>query len=121
MTPRSLRQSAPVRPFVNQLVVIGVIWIISRCNIYFAALRKRCGVVWFTLRFDAVSLRSPSITLNVLRGNPGGCGDRFSRGFSRRGFARHLCQTLHGPIIRLRADAATNKYRHLVAQVVARV
>src|SRR5262249_26509926 len=91
---------------------------ISRRNIYFAALRKCCGVVWFILRSDALILRSPSIALTVLRGNPGGRGDRFSRCFSRRGLALHLRRRLSGTVGRRVGQAATNHSRDLLSQLV---
>src|SRR5262245_29360909 len=116
--PASLGQSASVRPFPNQLIVIGVFWIISRCNICFAALRKRFGVVSFILGSDALILRCPSIALNVLCGHLGGCGDRFSRCFSRRALALHLSRTLSGAIGRLAAEAAANHSRDLLSQLV---
>src|SRR5262245_57146770 len=116
--PASLGQSASVRPFPNQLIVIGVFRIISRCNIYFAALRKRPGVVWFTTRSGTLILRCPNIALNFLGGHLGSWGGRFSRCFSRRGLASHLCRTLSGPIVRLAAEAAANHSRDLLSQFV---
>src|SRR5262249_39735263 len=116
--PSSLGQSAPVWPFPNQLIVIGVFRIISRCNIYFAALRKRPGLVWFTTRSSTLILRCPNIALNFLGGHLGSWGDRFSGCFSPRGLASHLCRTLSGPIVRLAAEAAANHSRELLSQLV---
>src|SRR5215471_7645610 len=116
--PASLGQSASVRPFPNQLIVIGVFRIISRCNIYFAALRKRPGLVWFTTRSSTLILRCPNIALNFLGGHLGSWGDRFSGCFSPRGLASHLCRTLSGPIVRLAAEAAANHSRDLLSQLV---
>src|SRR5262245_52158589 len=54
----------------------------------------------------------------MLRSHLGGCGDRFSRCFSRRRLAPHLCRTLSAPIVRLAAEAATNHSRDLLSQLV---
>src|SRR5215470_18876989 len=116
--PPSLGQSAPVWPFPNQLIVIGVFWIISRRNIYFAALRKRFRVVWFILRSGAPILRCPSIALNLLWRHLGGGGDRFSRCFSRCRLALHLCRSLSGTAGRLVGKVATNHSRYLLPQLV---
>src|SRR5262249_1292526 len=114
--PPSLGQSAPVWPFPNQLIVIVVFSIISRRNIYFAALRNRPGVVWFIVRSGTLILRCPNIALNFLGGHLGGWGDRFSRCFSR--LPLHLCRRLSGSVGRLVGQAATDHSRDLLSQFV---